>query len=177
MTLTMTAPEQAQKQTAGMTGSEKHLAFNLGKEEYAIPTSCVREIMGLQEITPVPQTPAYMRGVLNLRGRIIPIVDLRSKCGLAGIEYGAHACIIVVQVTTAAGTAVPMGLVVDGVLEVMTINKSEVENMPEFGDIAQEYLLGVAKCQGKVRVLLDINLLLSSSELNALNNTANTAQR
>ena len=176
MTSTLIAPEQANKKVLAMTSNEKHLAFNLGKEEYAIPTSCVREIMGLQDITPVPQTPAYMRGVLNLRGRIIPIVDLRSKCGLPGIEYGAHACIIVVQVTTAAG-AVPMGLVVDGVLEVMTINKAEVENMPAFGDIAQEYLLGVAKCQDKVRVLLDINLLLSSSELTALNNTANIAQR
>lgn len=145
----------------------KFLSFYLGKEEFAIQVSSVREIIGLQDITPVPQTPSYIRGVLNLRGRVIPIIDLRKKCGLPEIEYGAQACIIVVRVETKTA-GIPMGVVVDGVSEVVNIQAADVENMPDFGSEPHAYLIGVAKLKGKVKILLDINQLLSTSEILSL---------
>jgi purine-binding chemotaxis protein CheW len=147
----------------------KFLSFYLGKEDFAIQVSSVREIIGLQDITPVPQTPSYVRGVLNLRGRVIPVIDLRKKCGLPEIEYGPQACIVVVRIA-AKGTGIPMGVVVDGVSEVVTIQASEVENMPDFGGEPHGYLIGVAKLKGKVKVLLDIDQLLSNSEILSLKN-------
>lgn len=148
--------------------SGKYLSFYLGAEEFAIPVSSVREIIGLQEVTPVPQTPVYVRGVLNLRGRVIPVIDMRRKCGLPDVEYGAHACIVVVQVEAEGGWA-PMGVVVDGVSEVVNITANDVEPMPDFGGEAQDYLLGVAKLKGKVKILVDIDRLLSLREIVALN--------
>lgn len=147
----------------------KFLSFYLGKEEFAIQVSSVREIIGLQDITPVPQTPTYIKGVLNLRGRVIPVIDLRKKCGLSEIEYGPQACIIVVRVE-AKGTGIPMGVVVDGVSEVVNIQAADVENMPDFGGEPHTYLIGVAKLKGKVKVLLDIDQLLSNSEIMSLKN-------
>lgn len=147
----------------------KFLSFYLGKEEFAIQVSSVREIIGLQDITPVPQTPVYIKGVLNLRGRIIPVIDLRKKCGLPEVEYGPQACIIVVRVEKKS-SGMPMGVVVDGVSEVVNILPNDVENMPDFGGESHAYLIGVAKLKGKVKVLLDIDQLLTSSEISALNN-------
>jgi purine-binding chemotaxis protein CheW len=145
----------------------KFLSFYLGKEEFAIQVSSVREIIGLQDITPVPQTPVYIKGVLNLRGRVIPVIDLRKKCGLPEVEYGPQACIIVVRVETKAA-GIPMGVVVDGVSEVVNIQPNDVENMPDFGGEPHTYLIGVAKLKGKVKVLLDIDQLLSNSEILSL---------
>lgn len=145
----------------------KFLSFYLGKEEFAIQVSSVREIIGLQDITPVPQTPIYIKGVLNLRGRVIPVIDLRKKCGLPEVEYGPQACIIVVRVETKT-SGIPMGVVVDGVSEVVNIQTADVENMPDFGGDPHAYLIGVAKLKGKVKVLLDIDQLLSNSEILSL---------
>ena|SRR5579875_79385 len=142
----------------------KYLSFYLGSEEFAIPVSSVREIIGLQDITPVPQTPIYVRGVLNLRGRVIPIIDMRRKTGLPDIEYGPHACIIVVQIQAETGF-VPVGVVVDGVSEVVNITAADMEDMPELGAESHAYLLGVAKLKGKVKILLDIDRLLNNREI------------
>ncbi len=166
--MTTTATQELEQVTGRTVTTGKFLSFYLGKEEFAIRISSVREIIGFQDVTPVPQTPPYIRGVLNLRGRVIPIVDLRCKCGLPQIEYGSQACIIVVRIET-KGAGVPMGVVVDGVSEVVNIQGNDVEGMPDFGGEPHSYLLGVAKLKGKVKVLLDIDQLLSTSEIAALN--------
>lgn len=142
----------------------KYLAFHLGSEEFGIPVLAVREIMGLQDITAVPQTPPHVRGVLNLRGKVIPVVDLRLKFGLPGAEYGQRTSIIVVKVGE-----VMMGVVVDGVSEVLNMSAGEIEDTPDFGmGVSTPYLLGMAKTKGKVRMLLDINQVLTNQELRGL---------
>jgi purine-binding chemotaxis protein CheW len=147
----------------------KYLTFQLANEEFGIAVLKVREIMGLQEITAVPQTPAHIRGVLNLRGKVIPVIDLRLKFGLANAEYTSRTCIIVAQVKAESGPVL-MGVIVDGVSEVLNLTASEIEDTPDFGeDITGRYLLGMAKVKGKVKILLDIDQVLSIQELHQLN--------
>src|SRR5215831_1638896 len=146
----------------------KYLTFHLANEEFGIKVLKVREIMGLQEITAVPQTPGYVKGVINLRGKVVPVVDLRLKFSLAAAEYTQRTCIIVTQVQ---GESAPvlMGIVVDGVSEVLNLTTQEIEDTPDFGDEAGvRYLLGMAKVKGKVKILLDIDQVLSTQELNHL---------
>lgn len=146
----------------------KYLTFHLGSEEFGVRVLKVREIMGLQEITAVPQTPAHFRGVINLRGKVIPVVDLRLKFGLQSAEYGQRTCIIVTQVQGDAGPIL-VGVIVDGVSEVLNLTGTEVEDSPDFGeDVTGKYLLGMAKVKGKVKILLDIDRVLSSQELRGL---------
>ncbi len=146
----------------------KYLTFQLAKEEFGIGVLKVREIMGLQEITAVPQTPAHVKGVINLRGKVVPVVDLRLKFGIASPEDTARTCIIVTQVEAEAGS-VMMGIVVDGVSEVLNLTGQEIEDTPEFGrDADSAYLLGMAKVKGKVKILLDIDRVLSTQELRKL---------
>jgi purine-binding chemotaxis protein CheW len=148
--------------------SGKYLAFHLGKEEFAIRVLKVREIMGVLEITAVPQMPEYVRGVINLRGKVIPVVDLRRKFGLPGIEYDQKTCIIVVQVRGEAGPMM-MGIVVDGVSEVVNFSPGDIEDTPDFGGGGKvPYLLGMAKSKGRVRILLDIDQVLCAGELKGL---------
>ena len=129
----------------------------------------VREIMGIQDITAVPQTPAHVRGVINLRGKVIPVVDLRLKFGLPEQEYTQRTCIIVVQVRSEGGPML-MGIVVDGVAEVLNLAVADIEDTPDFGDgTATPYLLGMAKVKGKVKILLEIDRVLASTDLHALN--------
>jgi purine-binding chemotaxis protein CheW len=146
----------------------KYLTFQLASEEFGIRVLKVREIMGLQEITAVPQTPAHVKGVINLRGKVVPVVDLRLKFGLAAAEYTQRTCIIVTQIQ-GESTPVMMGIVVDGVSEVLNLTAQEIEDTPDFGDEAGvRYLLGMAKVKGKVKILLDIDQVLSTQELNHL---------
>jgi len=146
----------------------KYLTFHLGREEFAIRVVKVREIMGIQDITAVPQTPAYVKGVINLRGKVIPVVDLRLKFGLAEVEHTQRTCIVVVQVQGEGG-AVQTGVIVDEVSEVLNVSAAEIEDTPDFGDgVATPYLLGMAKVKGKVKILLDIDQVLSSQELHGL---------
>ncbi len=146
----------------------KYLTFLLGNEEFGVRVVKVREIMGLQEITAVPQTPGHVKGVINLRGKVIPVIDLRLKFGLPGAEYTQRTCIIVTQVQGETG-AILMGVVVDGVSEVLNLAGSEIEDTPDFGeDTAGKYLLGMAKVKGKVKILLDIDQVLSSQDLRGL---------
>ena len=124
--------------------------------------------MGIQEITAVPQTPCYVKGVINLRGKVIPVVDLRLKFGLPELEYTPRTCIIVVQIESDAGKLM-IGVIVDAVSEVLTLQTGDVEDTPDFGSgVATPYLLGMAKIKGKVKILLDINMVLSSQDLQAL---------
>lgn len=139
----------------------KYLTVNLDNESYAIAVLSVREIIRAQKITPVPQMPEFVKGVINLRGRVIPIVDLRLKFGLKA-EIADRTCIVVVQVSLPTGTNVQMGLIVDSVEEVVTLNSDEIEPTPEFGTrIDTTYLLGMAKVKGVVKTLLDIDRVIA----------------
>ena len=146
----------------------KYLTFHLGNEEFAIQVLRVREIMGIQEITAVPQTPCYVKGVINLRGKVIPVVDLRLKFALPELKYTQRTCIIVVQIESDAGKLM-IGVIVDAVSEVLTLQAGDIEDTPDFGSgVATPYLLGMAKIKGKVKILLDIDMVLSSQDLQAL---------
>jgi purine-binding chemotaxis protein CheW len=148
----------------------KYLTFQLANEEFGVRVLKVREIMGVQEITAVPQTPHHVKGVINLRGKVIPVIDLRLKFGLPAVEYTHRTCIIVAQIAGEHSSAILMGVVVDGVSEVLTLAGPEIEDTPDFGeDIGSEYLLGMAKVKGKVKILLDIDRILSAHDLQKLN--------
>ena len=147
----------------------KYLVFGLGREEFGIRVLKVREIMGIQDITAVPQTPAHVKGVINLRGKVIPVVDLRLKFGLPEQEHTQRTCIIVVQVRGEGGPML-MGIVVDGVAEVLNLAVADIEDTPDFGDgTSTPYLLGMAKVKGKVKILLEIDRVLTSTDLHTLN--------
>jgi purine-binding chemotaxis protein CheW len=147
----------------------KYLAFHLGREEFAIQVLKVREIMGIQDITAVPQTSVFIKGVINLRGKVIPVVDLRLKFGLPEVEYTQRTCIIVVQIHGQDGGVSLTGVVVDEVSEALNIAAGEIEDTPDFGDgIATPYILGMAKSKGKVKILLDIDKVLQAQELDGL---------
>jgi purine-binding chemotaxis protein CheW len=142
----------------------RYLIFVLGAEEYGIEVLKVREIIGPLPITRVPRMPEAVRGVINLRGKVIPVVDLRVRFGLEATDHGARTCMVVVQ--TGAGEFAAM---VDRVCEVATIAESEIEDTPAFGAaVDTDYLLGVAKLGTRVRLLLDIERALSQNELIAL---------
>jgi purine-binding chemotaxis protein CheW len=139
----------------------KFLTFFLAGEEYGIEILKVREIIGLMPITRVPNAPPTVCGIINLRGKVIPVMELRLSFGLDTIEATEQTCIIVVQ---AGGTE--FGIVVDRVSEVANVADQDIEDAPSFGEGANtEYLLGIAKAGGRVKLLLDIDRVLSSSEL------------
>src|SRR4051812_19579974 len=147
----------------------KYLVFQLGREEFGIRVLNVREIMGIQDITAVPQTPDYVKGVINLRGKVIPVVDLRLKFGVPELEYTRRTCIIVVQTRGEAGPML-MGIVVDAVAEVLNLSVADIEDTPDFGDgTSTPYLLGMAKVKGKVKILLEIERVLTCQDLGAFN--------
>lgn len=165
-TATMHAP--ASRTAATDRSAEKYLSFHVGAEEFAIAVLSVREIMGVQDITAVPQTPAYVKGIINLRGKVVPVVDLRLKFGMPPVDYTQRTCIIVVEVAGESSRML-MGVVVDSVSEVLNVSQSDVENTPDFGDgVTIPYLLGIAKIKGKVKILLDIDKVLNTSELAGL---------
>jgi purine-binding chemotaxis protein CheW len=139
----------------------KYLTFFLAREEYGLEILKVHEIMGVMPITRVPRTPSFVRGVINLRGKVIPIVDLRAKFGMEEAAASAENCIIVVQVHGAQ-----TGVMVDRVSEVSDIAESQVEDAPSFGsDVQTDFLLGIAKSTDRVRLLLDIERVLSTQDI------------
>jgi purine-binding chemotaxis protein CheW len=153
------------------TRAGKYLVFQLGSEEYGVPVIKVREIMGLQDITAVPQTPAHVKGVINLRGKVVPVIDLRARFSLTQAEYTQRTCIVVLEVVAAkaARGGLQMGVIVDGVSEVLNVQDNEIEDTPEFGGGTKvPFVLGMAKVKGKVKILLDIDQVLNSSELAGL---------
>ena len=168
MSTSVAASTESSNMSARNERAGKYLTFHLGTEEFGIQVLKVREIMGIQEIMTVPQTPAWMKGVLNLRGKVIAVIDLRAKFGMPTVAYSQRTCIVVAQVES-EGEVMLMGLVVDEVSEVINITASEIEDTPSFGgNVPTPYILGMAKQKGKVKILLDIDQALSSSELGTL---------
>jgi purine-binding chemotaxis protein CheW len=151
-------------------GSEKFLSFELRGEEFAIRVLSVREIMGMQSITAVPQMPPFVKGIINLRGKVVPIIDLRLKFTMPVAEYTQRTCIIVVEVPGDNGRKL-MGIVVDAMSEVLNLSPADIEDTPDFGEgLSIPYIFGIAKNKGKVKILLDIDRVLSNAELCELNN-------
>lgn len=145
----------------------KYLTVVLDAESYGIAVLKVREIIRLQKITPVPQLPEFVKGVINLRGRVIPVVDLRVKFGLKA-EFTERTCIVVVQVRISSEQTIQMGLIVDSVEEVVTLTGPEIEPTPEFGTrVDTAYLMGMAKVKGQVKTLLDIDRVVAPPALAA----------
>ena len=141
----------------------KYLTFFLGSETYGIPVLKVREIISMLPITQVPQVPAYMKGVINLRGKVIPVVDLRTKFSLPEVEATSNTCIVVVQIEGADSQIKLIGLIVDAVEEVANIAQTEIEPTPDFGNsINVQYILGMAKIKGSVKSLLDIDKIIAA---------------
>jgi purine-binding chemotaxis protein CheW len=146
----------------------KYLTVVLENEAYGIAVLKVREIIRQQKITPVPQLPDFVKGVINLRGRVIPVVDLRLRFGLKA-DFTERTCIVVVQVKVSSDQSVHMGLIVDSVEEVVTLTGAEIEPTPDFGtQIDTAYLLGMAKVKGEVKMLLDIDRVIASDTVAAL---------
>ena len=151
----------------GMKGlGGKYLTFSLGNEEYGVSILKVREIIGLMEITAVPHTPSYIKGVINLRGRVIPVLELRIKFGMERQEYNERTCVIVVEVQGPSET-VQVGMLVDSVSEVLNIGEEEIEPPPSFGstDVDTDSLLGMGKVKGQVKILLDVDKVIGEGEL------------
>jgi purine-binding chemotaxis protein CheW len=155
----------SQVRKAGMDREGKYLTFSLAGEEYGIGILKVKEIIGMMAITHVPQTPEYVKGVINLRGKVIPVIDLRLKFGIEPIEYSERTCIIVVEISSTAKT-ISMGIVVDSVSEVLNIKSGDIEDTPSFGTkLKTEFILGMAKTGSSVKILLDIDLVLADEEV------------
>jgi len=135
----------------------RYLTFGLGDESYGFPVLKVREIIRLCPITPVPRMPAYVKGVINLRGTVIPVFDLRAKFQFATTSYGERSCIIVVQVATPSGENTLIGTIVDAVEEVVHLTAADIEAAPDFGGAPDtQCILGLATIQGGVKTLLNI---------------------
>ena len=146
----------------------KYLTFALGNEEYGLPVLKVREIIKVMDITQVPQVPDHVRGVINLRGKVIPVVDLRLKFGFPSQDYTERTCIIVVEVMLQTGKAM-MGIVVDSVSEVLTFSGAEIDDTPEFGgQVNTDYMMGLAKVKGTVKILLDLDRVLGADGIVAV---------
>ena len=142
----------------------KYLTFVLAEETYGLEILTVREIIGLMAITSVPQTPAFVKGVINLRGKVIPVVDLRLKFGIAAAESTRETCIIVVNVGQ-----IETGIVVDRVSEVLDIEEEEISDTPSFGtSVDSSFILGIGKAGNKVSMLLDIGKVLGGDALASL---------
>ena len=162
--------DQAVKTIADMEG--KYLTFYLADEEYGIGILKIKEIIGMMPITTVPQTPEFVKGVINLRGKVIPVMDLRLRFGMEPIDYNERTCIIVVEIEGVAGT-IQIGLVVDTVSEVLNVNSEDIEKAPTFGaKLNTDYILGMAKMEGGVKILLDIDHVISEEEIGMIEEAA-----
>ncbi len=166
MTKASVTMDQAIKAVTVKTG--KYLTFTLDDETYGIGILKVKEIIGMLPVTSVPRTPDFVKGVINLRGKVIPVTDLRLKFGMDAMAYTDRTCIIVVEIDTNDATVL-IGIVVDAVSEVLNIKEEEIEKTPDFGTrLNTEYILGMAKMGGGVKILLDIDRILSTGEIETL---------
>lgn len=153
---------QAVQKVADREG--KYLTFSLDGEEYGIPILKVKEIMGMMRITPIPQTPEHVKGAINLRGKVIPVIDLRIRFGMASVDNTERTCIVVVETGSATGR-LHIGIVVDSVSEVINIKGCDIEHTPAFGTTLNTgYILGMAKSAGSVKILLDIDKALGTDK-------------
>ena len=166
MTNTTEAADPSNKATTAKEG--KFLTFSLEDEEYGISILTVKEIIGMMPITSVPRTPDFVKGVVNLRGKVIPVIDLRLKFEMSEIPYTDRTCIIVVEIDLDASTIL-IGIVVDAVSEVLNVRGEDIEETPTFGaKLDTDYILGMAKMEGGVKILLDISKVLSQEEMTQL---------
>jgi purine-binding chemotaxis protein CheW len=154
------------QQTVNREG--KYLTFSLAGEEYGIGIKKVREIIGMMTVTHIPQTPHYVKGVINLRGKVIPVVDLRLKFAMTAMDYTERTCIIVVEIA-GAGKTIAMGIIVDSVSEVINIKGGDIDDTPGFGSqLDTDYILGMAKTAGSVKILLDIDRVFGETEFSTV---------
>jgi purine-binding chemotaxis protein CheW len=162
------ATAQHKEQTGMLDKEGKYLTFALANEEYGLEILKVREIIGYIDVTALPQTPSHIKGVINLRGQVIPVVDLRAKFGMATTDVTEQTCIIVVEITQ-AGRKANTGIIVDRVQEVLDINGADIEEAPQFGaSVDTNFILGMGKIGDKVKILLDIDRVLVGGDLVAL---------
>jgi len=156
------------------TQTSKFLTFQLGNEQYGFRIDQVIEIVGMQKVTPIPKTPDYIRGVINLRGIIHPVIDLNQKFGMDMTEETKETCIIVVTIDK-DGQKEQIGIIVDAVSEVEDISKYNIEPAPDLGnEIDTKFIQGMAKSKGEVKMLLDLQNTLSNQELNMINKVSKT---
>lgn len=149
----------------------KYLTFFLAEEEYGVDVLNVQEIISMVNITNVPKTPPFVKGVINLRGLVIPVVDLRLKFDMNSMEYSKKTCIMVVEVQRSDEKVTSMGLIIDKISEVLTLESSDIDPPPEFGmTIKTEFITGVAKRGETIKILLDIHSVLSDEEMSTLQN-------
>jgi len=179
-TMTKTTAASKTKAIDASGAARKVLSFGLGKEEYGLDILAVREIIGLIDITPLPRTPEYVKGVINLRGKIIPVIELRTRFGMPPVEYTEETCIIVVDVPpdSASGESESrlMGVVVDTVREVLDIPVVAIEPPPEFGSrIPMDYITGIGKVKDKVVVMLDTAKVMNPTEKHELDQAMSNA--
>ncbi len=167
MSLTANASTTATNATGNSLGG-KYLTFALGREGYGIEILKVREIIGYMDITSVPRTPDHVKGVINLRGQVISVIDLRSKFGMPTVERTDETCIIVVETTQSAGRKLSTGLIVDRVSEVLNIADNSIEPPPTFGSsVETDFILGMGKIGSSVKILLNIDRVLGASDFAA----------
>ncbi|MDA8308070.1 MAG: chemotaxis protein CheW [Deltaproteobacteria bacterium] len=164
--------EANRSESSGAEREGKYLTFSLGEEEYGIGILKVKEIIGMMRITPVPQAPDFIKGVINLRGKVIPVIDLRLRFGMNETGYTERTCIVVVEIDN-SGAKLHIGVVVDSVSEVLNIKGSDIEDPPSFGTtLSAECILGMAKTGGGVKILLDIARVLSNCGIGCIDKAA-----
>jgi purine-binding chemotaxis protein CheW len=162
--MAQTAMAPAANAKTGIDHEGKYLTFSVAGEEYGISILRVKEIIGMMPVTMVPRTPHFIKGVINLRGKVIPVVDLRAKFGIETAGYTERTCIVVVEIAGQSGPLL-MGIVVDSVSEVLNIKNNDIEETPAFGaQLDTDYILGMAKMNGGVKILLDISRVLVADE-------------
>ena len=160
-------PEASARDLAG-----KYLTFVLSDEVYGLEILKVQEIIGIMKVTVVPRTPEFVRGVINLRGKVIPVIDLRLKFGMESVENTERTCVVVVQVAGDAGTVI-MGVIVDEVSDVVDVHAKDIESAPKFGtSVNTDFILGMGKLGDRVVMLLDIDRVLSGDEITSINASA-----
>lgn len=163
----MAEPAERISRSEGVVSEKegKYLTFRLDNEEYGIGILKIKEIIGMMPITMVPQTPEFVKGVINLRGKVIPVVDLRLMFGMSSVDHTERTCIIVVEVGGDTAQLV-VGIVVDAVSEVLNIRAEDIEEAPSMcTSVDKDYILGMAKTGGGVKILLDIDRVLKRDGL------------
>lgn len=168
MTEAIKSTVEAPAELGAAFANGKFLSFQLSREEYGIAILKVREIIGMAEVTALPRTPDFVLGVINLRGRIIPVIDLRRKFGMEKAAFTNETCIVVVDVGKEAESAFRVGCIVDSVSEVLTISSEHFEPPPRCANAAGDYIAGLAKLKDRVLILLDIERVIGDIDPAAL---------
>ena len=154
-----------------------YLTFKLGEEEFAAHVSRVLSIMEMTKITQVPKTPGYMKGVINLRGQVLPVIDTRLKFGMSSAEYTANTCIVVMEVEV-NGENVQVGTIVDSVQEVLEIEEDQIQPPPTIGNrIKSEFIYGMAKIEDKFIMILDMDKVFSAEEIEEVQSSTERGRR